>query len=146
MNKNQLEVHPLGFFLPPNTKLLMLGSFPPPQQRWSMDFFYPNIQNDMWRILGYIFYSDKDYFLESPRKFSERKCKEFCSCIGLGRSDTSKRKCIGQVLRNCYSHRFEKDIRTDSLVQGNCCYRAKSHGYVAKRHFRVHDRCGTGCR
>ncbi|HBK29679.1 MAG TPA: DNA glycosylase [Parabacteroides sp.] len=88
MNKNQLEVHPLGFFLPPNTKLLMLGSFPPPQQRWSMDFFYPNIQNDMWRILGYIFYSDKDYFLESPRKFSERKCKEFCSCIGLGIGDT----------------------------------------------------------
>ena len=45
------ELHPLGFFLPENTRLLMLGSFPPPKARWSMDFYYPNIQNDMWRIL-----------------------------------------------------------------------------------------------
>ena len=44
------ELHPLGFFLPENTRLLMLGSFPPPRARWSMDFYYPNIQNDMWRI------------------------------------------------------------------------------------------------
>lgn len=32
------ELHPLGFFLPENTRLLMLGSFPPPKARWSMDF------------------------------------------------------------------------------------------------------------
>ena len=38
------ELHPLGFFLPENTRLLMLGSFPPPKARWSMDFYYPNIQ------------------------------------------------------------------------------------------------------
>lgn len=88
MNKNQVEAHPLGFFLPPNTQLLMLGSFPPPQQRWSMNFYYPNIQNDMWRILGYLFYSNKEYFLEAPRKFSEEKCKAFCREIGLGIGDT----------------------------------------------------------
>ena len=35
------ELHPLGFFLPENTRLLMLGSFPPPRARWSMDFYYP---------------------------------------------------------------------------------------------------------
>ena len=56
------ELHPLGFFLPENTRLLMLGSFPPPKARWSMDFYYPNIQNDMWRILGLIFYGNKDAF------------------------------------------------------------------------------------
>ena len=54
------ELHPLGFFLPENTRLLMLGSFPPPKARWSMDFYYPNIQNDMWRILGLIFYGNKE--------------------------------------------------------------------------------------
>lgn len=88
MKNNQAEVHPLGFFLPKNTKLLMLGSFPPPRQRWSMNFYYPNIQNDMWRILGCLFFSDKDYFLESPRKFSETKCKAFCNQVGLGIGDT----------------------------------------------------------
>ncbi len=87
-NEIAVEQHPLGFFLPENTRLLMLGSFPPPRSRWSMNFYYPNIQNDMWRILGLLFFSDKDYFLEAPRKFSEAKCKEFCRAVGLGIGDT----------------------------------------------------------
>lgn len=36
------ERHPLQPFLPANAKILMLGSFPPPKARWSMEFFYPN--------------------------------------------------------------------------------------------------------
>ena len=40
----------------------MLGSFPPPKERWCMDFFYPNPQNDMWRIMGQIFFGDKTHF------------------------------------------------------------------------------------
>ena len=46
------ERHPLRPFLPENARLLMLGSFPPQRKRWSMEFFYPNLQNDMWRIVG----------------------------------------------------------------------------------------------
>ncbi|MBQ5974199.1 MAG: hypothetical protein IJL48_00680 [Bacteroidales bacterium] len=37
-----VEHHPLHPFLPPQARLLMLGSFPPPRARWCMDFFYPN--------------------------------------------------------------------------------------------------------
>ena len=48
------ELHPLEPFLPANARVLMLGSFPPKRIRWSMDFFYPNLQNDMWRIVGYL--------------------------------------------------------------------------------------------
>ena len=58
----EIERHPLRPFLPTNAELLMLGSFPPPKERWCMDFFYPNPQNDMWRIMGQIFYGDKTYF------------------------------------------------------------------------------------
>jgi len=83
------EIHPLGFFLPPNTKLLMLGSFPPPRARWSMDFYYPNIQNDMWRILGIIFYNNKDYFLETRKTFSREKAVLFCEQKGIGIGDTA---------------------------------------------------------
>lgn len=83
------EVHPWGFFLPEQTKLLMMGSFPPPRARWSMDFYYPNIQNDMWRILGLLFFADKDHFLEAPRRFSEAKCKAFCREVGLALGDTA---------------------------------------------------------
>ncbi len=85
----QIEIHPLGFFLPENTKLLMLGSFPPPRQRWSMEFYYPNIINDMWRIMGIIFYNDKDHFLETKKAFSKEKAVAFCMEKGIGLGDTA---------------------------------------------------------
>ena len=59
----EIEIHPLEPFLPAKAKLLMLGSFPPQKKRWSMDFYYPNLNNDMWRIFGILFFDDKDYFL-----------------------------------------------------------------------------------
>lgn len=71
--KGMIEEHPLEPFLPSNAILLMLGSFPPQKKRWSMDFFYPNLQNDMWRIFGWIFFGDKEHFL-LPQKTSF--CKE----------------------------------------------------------------------
>lgn len=67
----------------------MLGSFPPPRVRWSMNFYYPNIQNDMWRILGLIFYNDKEYFLETKKAFSEEKAKAFCREKGIGIGDAA---------------------------------------------------------
>lgn len=63
-----IETHPLEPFLPAGTKILMLGSFPPPQNKWKMNFYYPNYQNDMWRIMGVIFFKDKDYFLDLQHK------------------------------------------------------------------------------
>ncbi len=53
------ERHPLTLSCPKTARLLMLGSFPPKRIRWSMEFFYPNLQNDMWRIVGYLATGDK---------------------------------------------------------------------------------------
>ena len=64
----EIEKHPLEPFLPAKAKLLMLGSFPPQKKRWSMEFYYPNLNNDMWRIFGILFFDDKDYFLNETRK------------------------------------------------------------------------------
>ena len=50
MEKRRIENHPFEPFMPGNAKVLMLGSFPPPERRWSMRFYYPNRTNDMWRI------------------------------------------------------------------------------------------------
>ena len=58
----EIEQHPLVPFLPEGARVLMLGSFPPPRERWCMDFFYPNPQNDMWRIMGQVFFGDKTHF------------------------------------------------------------------------------------
>lgn len=45
------ETHPLTPYVPQNARLFLLGSFPPPRERWAFDFYYPNPNNDMWRIL-----------------------------------------------------------------------------------------------
>ena len=70
--------------------MLMLGSFPPPRSRWSMDFYYPNFQNDMWRILGIVFFRDKNYFLtEDGKRFQEKKIRAFLMEKGIALSDTA---------------------------------------------------------
>ena len=65
---NNIEHHPLQPFIPENARLLMLGSFPPPKERWCMPFFYPNPQNDMWRIMGQVFFGDKQHFVKQGIK------------------------------------------------------------------------------
>ena len=78
------ERHPLEPFLPENARLLMLGSFPPKCIRWSMEFFYPNLQNDMWRIVGYLATGDKMHFLEpGGRRFDRERIEAFCRERGI---------------------------------------------------------------
>ena len=61
------ERHPLKPFLPTGAKILMLGSFPPPMKRWKMPFYYPNFQNDMWRIFGIVFFNDINHLSTSTK-------------------------------------------------------------------------------
>ena len=85
-----IESHPLEPFLPTNARLLMLGSFPPQKKRWSMDFFYPNLQNDMWRIFGLIYFDDKDHFLFPHKKaFNKDYLVEFLTRKGIALYDTA---------------------------------------------------------
>lgn len=90
MSESSIETHPLKPFLPSNAKLLMLGSFPPPKERWKMDFYYPNYQNDMWRIFGLIFFENKDHFLDLPNKnFKEPLIRNFLVEKGIAIFDTA---------------------------------------------------------
>jgi len=85
-----IEEHPLEPFLPGNATLLMLGSFPPPKKRWSMDFFYPNLQNDMWRIFGLLFFKDKEHFLSDGKKaFNKKYLIKFLTEKGIALYDTA---------------------------------------------------------
>lgn len=86
----EVEQHPLEPFLPGNAHLLMLGSFPPQKKRWSMEFYYPNWNNDMWRIVGLLFFQDKDYFTELPRKaFNKERLVGFLQAKGIALFDTA---------------------------------------------------------
>ena len=86
----EIEKHPLEPFLPPKAKLLMLGSFPPQRKRWSMDFYYPNLNNDMWRIVGLLFFGDKEHFLNESRKaFCREQIVDFLNEKGIALFDTA---------------------------------------------------------
>lgn len=63
-----VERHPLQPFLPEGARLLMLGSFPPPRRRWSMDFFYPNRTNQMWEIFGLVFFGDSQRLVDAEHR------------------------------------------------------------------------------
>jgi len=94
MNKDivceEIEEHSLCPFLPWNAKVLILGSFPPKREKWGMDFYYPNFQNDMWRILALVFFNDKEYFLdESKKSFNKDKIIDFLNSKKIAISDSA---------------------------------------------------------
>ena len=83
-----VESHPFEPFLPEGAKVLMLGSFPPPERRWSMRFYYPNPTNDMWRVMGIIFFGDKQHFLR-PGGYDEAGIRQFATERGLAMYDAA---------------------------------------------------------
>ena len=84
------ERHPLKPFLPSGAKILMLGSFPPPMKRWKMPFYYPNFQNDMWRIFGIVFFNDINHFIDVNQKcFKQQQIVDFLTDKGIAIYDTA---------------------------------------------------------
>ena len=56
-----------------------------------MDFYYPNFQNDMWRIFGGVFFDNPDYFLMPDRRaFDRQRLVDFLSREGIAVSDTAR--------------------------------------------------------
>lgn len=85
-----VERHPFEPFLPEGCRLLMLGSFPPAERRWSMRFYYPNYTNDMWRIFGLCFFGDKDRLVDAGAKtFRLDDITRLLTRLGIGMYDTA---------------------------------------------------------
>ncbi len=108
------EAHPLEPFLPEGARLLMLGSFPPARSRWSMEFYYPNFQNDMWRVMGLVFYGDRERFVAPDGRHFDREAVEtFCRERGIALSDTAAE--VVRVRGNA-SDRFLEVVRPFDLA------------------------------
>lgn len=91
-NEIKVEHHPFDPFIPGGAILLMLGTFPPKPERWSMEFYYPNRINDMWRIVGLIFYGDKNHFwIEKEKRFDLPQLKTFLTEHKIALYDTARR-------------------------------------------------------
>lgn len=105
MNAIPVERHPLEPFLPPNARLLMLGSFPPPRKRWSMDFFYPNRTNMMWEIFGEVFFGDSLRLVDAERRtFRLADIKSLLLESGIALYDTAS------AVRRLSGNASDKDL------------------------------------
>lgn len=102
----EIERHPLQPFLPPNARLLMLGSFPPPKKRWCMDFFYPNRTNMMWEIIGLVFYGDSQRLVDAEHKtFRLEDIKVLLNERGIAIFDTAS------AVRRLSGNASDKDLQ-----------------------------------
>ena len=114
-----VEKHPLKPFLPEGARILMLGSFPPKRERWSMEFFYPNWINDMWRIWGLIFFDDKDHFVaeeadgKKAKRFDRDRCAGFAAERGIAMYDTA---CEVRRLKDNASDKFLEVVKATDLA------------------------------
>ena len=133
----EIERHPLQPFLPDNARLLMLGSFPPPKERWCMDFFYPNPQNDMWRIMGQIFFGDKQHFVDG-KVFKYKEIVSFCRKQGIAIFDTAQT--VRRLQGNAADEHLEIVERTNiasilqqiPLCHDSCCTGGKAAETLAE--------------
>lgn len=83
------ESHPWPPFIPQGAHILIMGTFPPGQHRWSMPFFYPNPINDFWRVMGIIYFGDKDsLYLPHLKTFDLEKIKKLLIQRHIAMGDT----------------------------------------------------------
>jgi hypoxanthine-DNA glycosylase len=57
----QKELHPWNWFAPENSRVLIVGTFPPTTRNWSFDFFYPNKNNQFWKVIARILNTELEY-------------------------------------------------------------------------------------
>lgn len=88
----EIETHPFAPFVPEGAKVLIMGTFPPGAHRWSMDFYYPNPQNDMWRVMGLIFLGHRDaLYIKEERRFDEGAIRRLMAEKGIAFSDSGSK-------------------------------------------------------
>ena len=102
----QIETHPFPPVIPPEATLMMSGSFPPPAEKRSMEFHYPNYNNDMWRIYGIVFYNDPAHFqITGEKRFDAARIRAFllqrgiALCPGVRRAVREKNNAADAHLR-----------------------------------------------
>ncbi|EKU70905.1 hypothetical protein HMPREF9161_01454 [Selenomonas sp. F0473] len=89
---HEVELRPFPPFLPKHATVMMMGSFPPREEKRAMAFHYPNFQNDMWRVYGLVFFGDAQHFqAEGAKAFDADRIKAFLTEKGIASCPTVKR-------------------------------------------------------
>ncbi len=86
-----IERHPWPPFVPDGAKVLIMGTFPPGNHRWSMDFYYPNRTNDFWKICGLLFLGDVDALYDrNSRTFDVSAIRALMTEKHIALNDTAR--------------------------------------------------------
>lgn len=119
MNNNiKIEHHPWEPFIPNNAKVLFLGSFPPKENKWCMDFYYPNKINDFWRIIGLIFYNNIHHFWnKNISTFNKELIISFLNSHNIAVADAAKEV---KRLKDNASDKFLEIITPINLIDLLC--------------------------
>ena len=57
-----------------------------------MDFFYPNFNNDFWRVMGLVHFGDAQHFIiPGIKRFNYKAVVDFCRSAGLAFFDTASK-------------------------------------------------------
>ena len=89
MPEPPLEQHPFAPVLPKDATIMMMGTFPPTEDKWAMPFHYPNFYNDMWRIYGEVFFADADHFrVGAEKRFDPQRIIDFMHERGIASCPT----------------------------------------------------------
>ncbi|AWB54028.1 TPA: DNA glycosylase [Pasteurella multocida] len=92
MSELLIETHPFPAIFPAHAKVMMMGTFPPKEDKRCMHFHYPNFQNDMWRIYGLVFFDDATYFqIPDEKRFDPAKIEMFLRERGIALCSTVQR-------------------------------------------------------
>lgn len=84
-----IETHPWEPFIPDNARVLLMGTFPPGEHRWSMDFYYPNRTNDFWYMMGLMFFNDRYALYDKEKRlFRLDDIKQLLTEKGIAMNDT----------------------------------------------------------
>ena len=79
-----------------------------------MEFFYPNGINDMWRIMGVIFYGNKHHFeMPNSKRFDRERIVEFCTTQGIALYDAASSV---RRLKDNASDKFLEVVRATDVV------------------------------
>ncbi|MBQ9910786.1 MAG: DNA-deoxyinosine glycosylase [Lachnospiraceae bacterium] len=126
--ERQTIVHPLLPFYRPDSRILLLGSFPSPKTR-EMKFFYGHPQNRMWKVLAAVFNDDVPATVEERRAFLTRHriamWDVLYSCEIAGASDASIRNPVPTDLHEILAHSAIGHIYTTGSTAGK--YYKKFH-------------------
>lgn len=99
METPAIERHPWEPFIPEGARIMILGTFPPPRRRWSIDFYYPNRTNDFWAMMGLIFYGDRYALYDTEHKnYDVEAIKRLLIERRIAMSDTGR--CIRRLRGN----------------------------------------------